>query len=172
MQIQRDYKQAILGKYPEGVVIVVAKTPEGRYNPITLGWTMITSHEPPMFAISVGLTRYSRKVIEKAGEFVLSFPSGEMAEAALFYGTNSGRELDKMAEFPVATQPTVSIDSLLLSDAVANFECKLVSQLETGDHVIFVGEVLASHQHEDEDTKRLYTWAQGYKMGEAELSSD
>lgn len=171
MQVKKDYTQVITRKYPEGVAIAIAKDAAGKYNPITLGWTMITSHKPPMMAIAVSLTHYSRKVIEEAGEFVLSFPSGAMAEAALFYGTNSGRDIDKMKEFPVATQPATEVDALLLSDAVANFECKLVSQMETGDHMLFAGRVVAAHMNEDDEVRRLYTWAPGYKMGEARMGT-
>jgi flavin reductase (DIM6/NTAB) family NADH-FMN oxidoreductase RutF len=165
MQVERDYTKVINRKYPEGVAIAIAKDSAGKHNPITLGWTMITSHRPPMMAIAVSLTHYSRRVIEEAGEFVLSFPSSSMAEAALFYGTNSGRNMDKMKEHPVATQLATQVDSVLLSDAVANFECKLESQMETGDHMLFVGRVVTSHMNSGESVKRLYTLAPGYKMG-------
>jgi flavin reductase (DIM6/NTAB) family NADH-FMN oxidoreductase RutF len=49
------------------------------------------------------------------------------------------------------------IDSVLLADAVANFECRVVSEMQTGDHVIFVGQVVASHVNEDASRKRLYS---------------
>ncbi len=165
MQVKKDYTEVIGRKYPEGVVIAIAKDEAGKCNPITLGWTMITSHEPPMMAIAVALTHYSRKVIEEAGEFVIAFPSSAMAEAALFFGTKSGREIDKLKEFPMATQPATEVDSLLLSEAVANFECRLQSKLVTGDHMLFVGRIVASHMSTDESVKRLYTLASGYELG-------
>ena len=169
MQVQKEYDQVICSKYPEGVAIAIAKDAGGKCNPITLGWTMITSHKPPMFAIAVSLGHYSRQVIEEAGEFVLSFPSGHMAEAALYYGTNSGRDVDKFKEFPVKTERASEVDCVILADACANFECKLESQMVTGDHMLFVGKVVASHINKDQDVGRLYTWAKGYKMGEAKL---
>ena len=51
-----------------------------------------------------------------------------------------------------------------MSDAVANFECKKIAELETGDHVIFVGEIICSHMNPDKPN-RLYTVGAGYKMG-------
>ena len=54
MQIETPFTKAILKKYPEQVVIVLAKEKSGRINPITIGWTMLTSHNPPMMAFSVG----------------------------------------------------------------------------------------------------------------------
>ena len=157
MQVQVPYEQAVTRKYPEQVAIAIAKDPQGKHNPITLGWTMLTSHEPPMMAISVGRTRYSLEVIRQAREFVISFPSSAMESETLLYGTKSGRDLDKLAASGTNTQPAAVIDGVLLAGAVANFECKLVSELETGDHILFVGQVLASHVNEDRTLRRLYS---------------
>ena len=165
MQLHVDYSKAVNRKYPEQIVIAIAKDKSGKYNPITLGWTMITSHNPPMIAISVGLQRYSLEVIRHSNEFVISFPSSLMARQALFYGTRSGRDIDKMADCEIKTEPAKKVDCVILSDAVANFECKLESEHKTGDHIIFVGRVIASHINEDEDIQRLYTIDTGYKMG-------
>ncbi|GAG42932.1 unnamed protein product, partial [marine sediment metagenome] len=80
-----------------------------------------------------------------------------MASETLLFGTKSGRDLNKLAAAGVKTQPASVIDSVLLADAVANFECKLVSELETGDHVVFVGQVVAAHANEDRSVRRLYS---------------
>lgn len=53
-------------------------------------------------------------------------------------------------------RPAKFIKPPLIEDAVANFECKVVSQLDTGDHTIFVGEVVAAYVG-DEKKRRLYT---------------
>ncbi len=157
MQVPVAYEQAMARKYPEQVAIAIARDAQGKYNPITLGWTMITSHEPPLMAISIGHTRYSLEVIRHAREFVVSFPTSAMASEALLYGTKSGRDLDKLAASGAKTQSAGVIDGVLLTDAVANFECKLVSELETGDHVLFVGQVVAAHMNEDRTAGRLYS---------------
>jgi len=164
MQKKVKYEQAIKTKYPEQVVIAIAKDRAGKANPITLGWTMIASGEPPMMAIAVAKTHYSIEAITYSECFTIAFPSSEMAEAALFFGSKSGRNIDKFAEFECKTEPAKKIDSVLLSDAVANFECTLESQMVAGDHVIFVGKIVASHTN-TEPTKRLYTVGPGHKLG-------
>ncbi len=172
MQVGVPYSEAIVRKYPEQVVIALARDAGGKCNPITLGWTMITSHQPPMMAISVGLTRYSLEVIRRAGEFVIAFPSDGMAEDALFFGTNSGRDVDKIAARGTPTQPASEVDCVLLADAVANFECTLESELATGDHVILVGRIVAAHVNQDGTARRLYTLSQNYKMGGVAAAGD
>ncbi|MGB2821851.1 MAG: hypothetical protein WBF17_12780, partial [Phycisphaerae bacterium] len=64
MQKQVPYGEAIQLKYPEQVVIAIGKDASGKCNPITLGWTMVTSGSPPMMAISIGLPRYSHGVFK------------------------------------------------------------------------------------------------------------
>ena len=166
MQKQVEYSDAIKTKYPEQVVIAIAKDRSGKANPITLGWTMIVSGTPPMMAIAVAKTHYSIEAITHSRSFTIAFPSSEMADAALFFGSKSGRNVDKFAEFDCKTEPAKAIDSLLLSDAVANFECTLESQVPAGDHIIFVGEVVSAHIN-TEAKKRLYTIGPGHKLGSA-----
>ncbi len=164
MQKNVEYQEAIKTKYPEQIVIAIAKDKAGRANPVTLGWTMIASGTPPMMAIAVAKKHYSIETIRHSKCFTICYPSSEMAEAALFFGSKSGRDADKFAEFDCKTEPAKEIDSVLLGDAVANFECTLESEAEAGDHIIFVGKIIASHTN-TEPKKRLYVVGPGHKLG-------
>ncbi len=128
----------------------------GKHNPIALGWSMFTSHNPPMMAISIGLKRHSLEAIRGAGEFVVAFVSEQMTDDTLYFGSNSGRDEDKLAVRGTKTEPATKIDSVLLSDAVANFECVVDGELLTNDHVIFAGRIVAWHENEDPAVQRLY----------------
>jgi len=164
MQKQVEYNEAIKTKYPEQVIIAIAKDKSGRANPVTLGWTMIVSGQPAMMAIAVASRHYSIETIRHSKCFTIAFPSSEMADATLFFGSHSGRDTDKFAEFDCQTAPAESIDSVILADAVANFECTLESETVAGDHIIFVGKVISSHTN-NEPKNRLYTVGPGHKMG-------
>lgn len=166
MQKQVDYQDAIKTKYPEQVVIAIAKDKAGRPNPVTLGWTMIVSGKPPMMAIAVASKHYSIETITHSKCFTIVYPSSDMADTAMFFGSRSGRDVDKFAEFDCQTAPAKEIDSVIMADAVANFECTLDSQTEAGDHIIFVGKIVCSHVN-TEPKKRLYTIGPGHKLGPA-----
>jgi flavin reductase (DIM6/NTAB) family NADH-FMN oxidoreductase RutF len=148
--------EAMKRKYPEAVAWATSVDEEGNPNALALGWCMCTSNDPPMLAISVGLTRYSHELIEKAGEFVVVFPSETMADATRVVGTRSGRDGDKMADAGVTLAPATQVRPPLVDDACANFECKLAGTLRTGDHTIFAGEVVAAHVG-PESARRIYT---------------
>ena len=156
MQIATDFETAIARKYPEQVAIAIAKDAQGKHNPITLCWVMRTSIEPPMLAMSIAHTRHSLAAVRDSREFVVSVLSTTMVADALFHGTKSGRDMDKLAEAGTKIQPATKIDSVLLSDAVVNFECKLEGELTSGDHVILAGRVVAAHQNQDAGVRPLY----------------
>ncbi len=164
MQVSSDFESAIMRKYPEGVAVAIVKDAQGKFNPITLCWIMRTSFEPPMLAVALAVTRYSLPAIRQAREFVVSLPTAEMSQHALFFGSVSGRDVDKLAQSGVRTEPAGSIDCVLLADAVANFECKLEGELATGDHVILVGRVVASHRNQNPEVRGLYALGE-YRFG-------
>ncbi len=156
MQKQVSYNIAKQNKFPEPVHISIIRDQHGKYNPISMAWAMFTSIEPPMVAISIGLERYSYEAIEHSGEFVFVLPSESMGEAVRFFGSTSGRDIDKLKESGVATQPATQIDNVLLSGAVANFECVVKSRVRSGDHMLYAGLIVASHVN-TEPVKRLYS---------------
>jgi flavin reductase (DIM6/NTAB) family NADH-FMN oxidoreductase RutF len=127
---------------------------------ITLGWAMPTSGSLPMCAISVGLTRHTHALLEQVPEFVLAFPAEDMEAAMLLCGTRSGREVDKFGETGLTALPATKVRPPLIGEAVSNLECKVVSTHRTGDHTIFVGEIVAAH-HSERKVRRLYNLGDG-----------
>ena len=125
---------------------------------------MTVSGRPPMMAIAVAHKRYTAEAIRHSKCFTIVFPASDAADEAIFFGTKSGRDTDKLAKLSTPAAPTKKIDSVILTDAVANFECTLESETNAGDHIIFVGKVVAAHVN-TEPKKRLYTIATGHKMG-------
>ena len=57
MQKQVPFDEAQQFKYPQPLMVAVAKDREGKINPITVAWSMMVSHEPPMMAVAIGKTR-------------------------------------------------------------------------------------------------------------------
>ena len=135
---------------PERVVLAVSVDDEGTPDIIALGWKMNTSGRPPMIAISIGHGRYSLPLISKANEFVLAVPGEDLADEVLFCGTRSGRKVDKFKETGLTPMPGKFVRAPLIKECVANVECRLVGTLDTGDHTIFVGEILAAWASDDE----------------------
>ncbi len=167
MQKKADYTEAVKSKFPEQIVIAIAKDKNGKANPVTIGWTMVASGNPPMMAIALAPSRYSVEAIRYSKCFTIAFPSENQKDLAMLFGTNSGRDMDKLAKSNCKTTPAEKIDSVVMTDAVANFECQLKSETVSGDHIIFVGEIVASSIN-TEPKQRLYSTGSGYEMGKVQ----
>lgn len=153
ISIQEAWKR----KYPEQIVFAVSWDKKNkRSNIITLGWSMPTSHNPPLVAISVGLTRYSHRLIRETKEFVLAFPTEKMEKEVLFCGTQSGRVVDKFRVTGLTPIKSKFIKPFLIKECLVNMECKVVKEIRTGDHTIFVGKILKAYASEKKE-RRIYT---------------
>lgn len=155
MQVKADTAKALARKYPESVVIVTTRSPEGLPNAMAVGWVMPASGEPAMLALGIDDASWTYELIRQTRQFVVAFPSDVMSRETLHVGSHSGRGRDKLAECGLKTQAGSVVQAPLIADAVANFECELVTIVKPGDCPIVVGNILAAHVNEKPDVRRL-----------------
>lgn len=129
--------------FPRQTALVTCRA-EGKDNIITLDWHMPTSFSPKLYCISVGKTRYSHEIIKKSRVFAVNFMPIELEKEVLFCGRHSGRDLDKFSQTKLEKEKCSKIDCARIKQALAFAECKVVDEMDTGDHTIFIGEVLIS----------------------------
>lgn len=164
MQRKTTPKQALPRKYPEQVVLVVTRAPDGRNNVMAVGWTGIASGDPLLFMVGIDDGAYTYELIRATKSFVIAFPSETMGAAVLHAGSVHGHNRNKLAETGLATTPATRVSAPLLVDAVANFECDLVDIVQPGDCPLIFGRVVAAHVNADPGLHRLYTVAPGHVM--------
>jgi flavin reductase (DIM6/NTAB) family NADH-FMN oxidoreductase RutF len=153
-EISLDTAIEIGSPYP--YTLVVTSDKKGKPNAMGLSWWTFTSLQPPMIAISVGHARYTHECIEAGKEFVLCFPSKEQAQAAWLCGIKSGRKTDKFTEAVFTTTPSKAVKPPILERATVAYECKVVGQMECGDHTLYIAEIVAVHGN-PELIEHIYT---------------
>lgn len=136
-----------------GKVEILGRVKE-KDNIISVAWHTPLSVEPFMYAIAVGKTRFSLKLIKESGVFAVNFISKKMQEEVVYCGRHSGEHLDKFSETGLKKEECEKIDCPRLADALGYLECEVVDEIETGDHVLFIAKVINS-KLEKED-KRLF----------------
>lgn len=155
--------------YPKLVVLVSCIDPEtGKPNIITIAWAAPLSMKPPLVGILVAPRRYSHELISKAREFVVNIPTIEILDQAVKCGKVSGRRHDKFFEFGLTPKPAKAVKTPIIEECVAHLECKLTDQITTGDHTLFVGEVVAVYANEgtfDGEFMNLKKSRQIYQVG-------
>lgn len=146
-----DVDTATDRKYPERVNLLVTPDSDGGANVMPCCWVVSTSHDPSMLAVSAGKSRYTHGLMQEADEFVLAFPTPDQQADVLYCGQHTGAEVDKFAETDLEPEPAAEVDVPLVADTVACFECRARGSLETGDHTLFAGEVVAGHVSDHEE---------------------
>lgn len=134
--------------YPRNVVLVSCMDQKDKSNLITLCWCTPTSFRPPMVAISVGHERYSHKLIEENKEFVVNIPTMDILEDVLLCGRTTGKTTDKLKKTLLTPLPAKRVKPQIIKECVAHIECKLIQQIKTGDHTLFVGEAITAYSNE------------------------
>jgi len=145
MKIEKDIKKTgFYHYYPVVPTVVVVKEGE-KLDALACAWHIALSFEPPLFGVAISPKRYSYKLIRESNEFTANFLTFDNVGIIAAVGRTSGKEVDKFSTYDIKTAPSVEIGTPVLKDAFAAYECKVVRQIKTGDHTLFVGEILAIH---------------------------
>jgi len=140
-----------------GPVVLVTTTYRGVPNVMPLSWFMPVSSDPPLVAISVGEGRHTAEMIAHSQEFALNIPKRPYLHHVQYLGTLRGENVDKFEATQWETFVPTRITSPLLMNCAGWIECQVVETLPFGDHVLFLGEVVAVRVDPasyDEDRKR------------------
>ncbi len=136
----RDFRNA-LSMFATGVTIITTRTASGEPVGITANSFNSVSLDPPMVLWSLAKNAYSLPVFQEAKEWNVHILSNEQ-EALSNKFAKKGE--DKFAGITLDQGVT---PSPLLPGCSARFQCKTMFEYEGGDHIIFVGEVVAYDQN-------------------------
>ncbi len=146
---EMNWKDAVTIASPYPYLLVISIDKEGKPNAMGVGWWSFTSMKPPLMLVSIGKPRYTLECIRHTKDFVACFPSLEQARGAWMCGGKTGRGRDKLKEAGLSTTPAKSVTSPIIAGCTAAFECSVVHEIETGDHIVVVGKIVASHGDPD-----------------------
>ncbi|ABE36087.1 flavin reductase like domain protein [Paraburkholderia xenovorans LB400] len=120
-------------------VYVIGVADGDRRNAFTASSIMQISFSPLLLAISISPAHESYALLGGGRVFSINVLGEQQQALARHFGTQSGRTVDKLASIP--WRPGKS-GAPLLRDALAHFDCRVVSDIEAGDHRLVVGRVI------------------------------
>lgn len=132
----RDFRQS-LSMFATGVTIVTARAADETPVGITVNSFNSVSLDPPMVLWSIAKTAKSRPVFSDSGFWNVHILAANQ-EALSNRFARAGE--DKFRDLPCETGVT---NAPLIPGCSARFQCRTAFQYDGGDHIIFVGEVLA-----------------------------
>ena len=143
IEVNSVYSYRLL--HPMHTVLVSCVGKDGKPNVITLAWTMPTSIEPPLLAISVSPKRHSHRLIEDAQEFTVNIPTLDILQAVYACGSLTGRSFDKFKKAGLTPIPGKKVKAPAIRECVAHIECVVNEKFSTGDHTVFVGKIVSAY---------------------------
>ena len=117
--------EGVMKQIKEGAFLTV-KAGEA-LNTMTIGWATIGfAWRKPIMMVMVRNTRHTYSLIEKAPDFTVSVPTGNMKKEIAFCGTKSGRDVDKFKECRLKTAASQKVGSPIIQTPGIHFECRIV----------------------------------------------
>lgn len=131
--------RAALAEVPLSVVVLGAAHGEDRS--CATGTAMYVSFSPPRLAIALHPGSTTCRLVEASGSFSVSVLRADQVDVAAAAGHGAPGS-DKFATLGLATREGVPGVPALADAAFATW-CRVTDRLPVGDHVLFVGEVVA-----------------------------
>jgi flavin reductase (DIM6/NTAB) family NADH-FMN oxidoreductase RutF len=128
-----------------GPTTLVATADGDRTNVMAAAWVMPLDFDPPKLAAVVAADTFTRELLTRSGECVVSLPTTEQVDLCYALGTTGGRDLDKVAAFELRFTPGAVVRAPRLDGCAAWLECRVVREPELAERYdLFVLEVVAA----------------------------
>ena len=127
---------ALFKRLTQGVYVVGVASGETR-DAFTAAWVMQVSYDPLLLALSINSNHSSYRLLKEGRSFSVNVLKKGQLDLADHYGRRAGA--DKLALTDWTTDRT---GLPLLRDALAWFECQVVSEHPAGDHLLVLGKVI------------------------------
>jgi flavin reductase (DIM6/NTAB) family NADH-FMN oxidoreductase RutF len=134
-----EFRQT-LGAFATGVTVITTRGEAHDYGMTATAFSSV-SLDPPLILVCIITGATGAEVIPANGVFAVNILSAKQEPISnYFVSKDRPRGRDAFAEIP---HREVATGSPVIEGAAAFVDCRLVSTHEEGDHLIFIGEVLA-----------------------------
>ncbi len=159
-----EYAQQVLTSLAQGAFLTTKV--QDKVNTMTIGWGSLSyMWGKPVFTVMVRTSRYTKGLIDEAGEFTVSVPCGKMNDAIKLCGSASGRDSDKIADAGITLLAPEKLSTPFIGGCPLHFECKTLYTEEmnldhlddatharwyaNGDvHTLYYGEIVGAYRTE------------------------
>lgn len=130
-----------LGSFVTGVTVVTTRNAAGEPVGLTVNSFNAVSLDPPLVLWSLSLRAASFDTFMNASHFAVNVLAADQAAISETFARTGG---DKFADLAWRNG---SENMPLLEGTAASFTCRNAKRYPGGDHLIFIGEVIALQQH-------------------------
>jgi flavin reductase (DIM6/NTAB) family NADH-FMN oxidoreductase RutF len=113
----------------------------GKPNVMTASWAAICCSQPPCVTVSLRKATHTYGNIMESGAFTVNIPSEAFTREAAYFGSVSGRDVDKFAATGLTAVHGDSVNAPYVNEFPLVLECRLIKTVELGLHTMFIGEI-------------------------------
>ena len=146
---ETDIQKTLSAFKPENIAFIISIDENNKPSGMIAAWKTRISGDPPLYALALGKSSNTYKLIKDSKEFVIAVPNKDMEKAIEIFGYHHGNEVDKFKESGLETIPAKEIKTPLIKDATICYECKLVEIIQKGSCNLVIGEVVAAHHNKN-----------------------
>src|SRR6266542_6833730 len=84
-------------------------------------------------------------MIRRSKECVINVPTADLIDQVVGIGNTSGRDVDKFKRFKLTPVPGSEVNTPLIEECYANFECRLADSKLISKYGVFIWEVVKAH---------------------------
>ena len=139
--MEEQTRSEVLKTIPYGFYITGVVGSSGEANGFTTNWVSQVSFSPQQLIVAVSKDHHSHDLIEQSGVFTLNFLDTGQEDLARKFTEALEHEDGAVGGSPYTTGQT---GAPLFEEAFAHLECRVVDKMETGDHTVYLGEVVAA----------------------------
>ena len=136
MTIDPDSFRSVLGRFASGITVVTTLDAEERDVGMTVSAFCSVSLKPPLIQVCVDREASLYAALAQSTRFGVSILAAEQEALSRRFAT-----ADSTRRFDGIGYRRGESGVVLLDDALAHLECRIVASHEAGDHSMFIGEV-------------------------------
>jgi flavin reductase (DIM6/NTAB) family NADH-FMN oxidoreductase RutF len=136
MTIDPDSFRSVLGRFASGITVVTTLDAEDRDVGMTVSAFCSVSLKPPLIQACVDREASLYAALAQSTRFGVSILAAEQEALSRRFAT-----ADSTRRFDGIGYRRGESGVVLLDDALAHLECRIVASHEAGDHTMFIGEV-------------------------------
>lgn len=140
-----------------GPTTLISTAADGAANVMAAAWVMGLDFEPPKVGAVIAADTRTRQLVEASAEFTVSVPTRAQVDLTYAVGSVSGRDVDKLARYGIATAAPSVVRAPLIEGCAAWLECRVIDEPGlAARYDLFIAEVVAAWA--DDALFREGTW--------------
>ena len=128
--------------HPRPVYVIGSGRFGEEINFMSASWVSPVSEEPPRVIVAVDKEAYTHELISRWMEFTVNILGIDRIDDIYFFGSTTGREVDKAAARGYRVSKGRFVGAPVLEGVLGWIECRVSVKVDSGDTTLFIGDVV------------------------------